>query len=261
MGVQTIAAMIAPYMATPTEESSSGSSELTVHADRGIAMRSKMVVHLLADLGVTKTHSRPYTSNDNAFSESQFKTMKYRPGFPANFGSVEDAKAFFRPFFRWYNHEHHHHRLAMLTPADVHLGRADVVLDERQEALDRAYAAHPERFRKRPLVPRLAHEVWLIPPSPTAAEGAPVECADTDDTVPGPDHVEKPAGAPAVSLLSPEASPGSEDRKLWRCDTSGAPADSLLLPEASPGSEDRRLPPSQMHHRVTNFSEPVSHSC
>ena len=111
---------------------------LTLHADRGTSMRSKRVAQLLADLGVTKTHSRPYTSTDNPFSESQFRTMKYRPDFPKRFGGLADARAFLRPFFRWYNHEHHHHGLALLTPAQVHHGLADGVLAERQRALDAA---------------------------------------------------------------------------------------------------------------------------
>ena len=254
------AALAKRFLAETIGKQLDDASELTVHADRGIAMRSKMVAHLLADLGVTKTHSRPYTSNDNAFSESQFKTMKYRPGFPKDFGGLDDAKTFCRPFFRWYNHEHHHHGLALLTPADVHLGRADTVLEKRQEALDEAYVAHPERFSKRPMVPRLAREVWINPPSRTAAEGAPGDCANVADTVPGSAPVELPAGAPVDSVPSPAAPPGSEDRQLRPC-PAGAPADSVPSPAAPPGSEDRQLRPSQMREPVTNFSDSVSHSC
>lgn len=149
-------------------------TKLTTHADRGPSMRSHQVAQLLADLGVTKTHSRPHTSNDNPFSESQFKTMKYRPEFPARFGGIDDARAFCRPFFRWYNHEHRHHGLALLSPVQVHHGHADAVLAERQRTLDAAYAAHPERFRRPPKVPVLAREVWINPPSrpaPSAEEG------------------------------------------------------------------------------------------
>lgn len=145
---------------------------LTVHADRGPSMRSKLVAQLLADLGVTKTHSRPYTSNDNPYSESQFKTMKYRPGFPSRFGGLEDALAFGRPFFHWYNHEHRHHGIALLTPAQVHYGRANEVLEQRQQALDAAYDVHPERFGRRPRVPALAREVWINPPSPITSSSA-----------------------------------------------------------------------------------------
>jgi putative transposase len=148
---------------------------LTLHADRGTSMRSKRVAQLLADLGVTKTHSRPYTSTDNPFSESQFRTMKYRPDFPKRFGGLEDARCFLRPFMGWYNHEHHHHGLALLTPAQVHHGLAAAVLAERQEAMDAAYRAHPERFAAPPKVRRPRAEVWINPPAPTsfASEGEP----------------------------------------------------------------------------------------
>ena len=138
---------------------------LVLHADRGTSMGSKLVAQLLADLGVTKTHSRPYTSNDNPFSESQFKTMKYRPEFPERFGSIEDARTFGRVFFPWYNGEHRHSGIAHLTPEQVHYGLGEAVLAERQRALDLAYEAHPERFSKRPTVPSLHREVWINPPS------------------------------------------------------------------------------------------------
>jgi len=150
--------------------------ELVLHADRGTSMRSKLVAQLLADLGVTKTHSRPHTSNDNPFSESQFKTMKYRPQFPSRFGSIEDARGFLRGFFRWYNHEHRHHGIAMLTPAQVHYGLGHQILSERQRVLDMAYQAHPQRFSKRPTVPQLPAEVWINPPAsddPASLPGAP----------------------------------------------------------------------------------------
>jgi putative transposase len=139
--------------------------QLTLHADRGSAMRSKTVAHLLADLGVTKTHSRPYVSNDNPYSESQFKTMKYRPDFPERFGSIQDARAWARPFFRWYNHEHHHSGLGLLTPVTVHYGQAQTVIEQRRKVLLAAYAAHPERFvRGEPKPPSLPTEVWINKP-------------------------------------------------------------------------------------------------
>jgi putative transposase len=143
--------------------------QLTLHADRGSAMISKTVAQLLADLGVTKTHSRPYVSNDNPYSESQFKTMKYRPSFPERFGSIQDARAWARPFFHWYNHEHHHSGLALLTPVTVHYDRAQAVLEQRQKVLQAAYAAHPERFvRGEPKPLSLPTEVWINkPPSPS----------------------------------------------------------------------------------------------
>lgn len=142
--------------------------QLTLHADRGSAMRSKTVALLLADLGVTKTHSRPYVSNDNPYSESQFKTMKYRPDYPDRFGSIQDARAWARTFFQWYNHEHRHSGVALLTPATVHYGQAQAVIDRRQKVLQAAYAAHPERFvRGVPKPPSLPKEVWINKPSPS----------------------------------------------------------------------------------------------
>ena len=125
--------------------------QLTIHADRGSAMRSKPVALLLADLSVTKTHSRPYTSNDNPYSESQFRTMKYRPEFPARFGCLQDSRAFCQHFFHWYNDIHRHSGIAMMTPAMVHYGLAASVRENRQSVLDIAYAAHPDRFVRRPV--------------------------------------------------------------------------------------------------------------
>ena len=143
--------------------------QLTLHADRGSAMISKTVAQLLADLGVTKTHSRPYVSNDNPYSESQFKTMKYRPGFPERFGSIQDARTWARPFFHWYNHKHHHSGLALLTPVSVHYGRAQAVLDQRHKVLQIAYTAHPERFvRGEPKPLSLPTEVWINKPPPSS---------------------------------------------------------------------------------------------
>jgi putative transposase len=137
-------------------------SQLTLHADRGSSMRSKSVAQLLADLGVTKTHSRPYTANDNPYSESQFKTMKYRPDFPERFDSVVDARSWGREFFGWYNHDHHHSSLGLMTPATVHHGQAEAVRQQRQQVLLVAYAAHPERFvRGVPTPPELPSEVWI----------------------------------------------------------------------------------------------------
>jgi len=151
---------------------------LTIHADRGAAMTSKSVAVLLSDLGVTKTHSRPHTSNDNPYSEAQFKTLKYRPDFPDRFGSLEDARALCGQLFRWYNGEHRHSGIALLTPAAVHYGRAPAVIAQRQAALDTAYQTHPERFVKRPPVhPALPEAVWINPPLVANAAGDAVEHA------------------------------------------------------------------------------------
>jgi putative transposase len=144
--------------------------QLTIHADRGPAMTSKPVALLLADLGVTKTHSRPHVSNDNPFSEAQFKTLKYRPTFPERFGSIQDARGHCHVFFPWYNTEHHHTGLGLLTPYDVHHGLADERVAARATVLAAAYAAHPERFpHGLPQPPARPTEVWINPPPTTRA--------------------------------------------------------------------------------------------
>jgi putative transposase len=141
--------------------------QLTVHADRGSSMKSGLVAQMLADLGVTKTHSRPHVSNDNPFSESQFKTMKYRPQFPERFGSFHDAHAFCRQFFGWYNTEHRHSGIGLYTPEAVHSGRAVDLQKSRRQVLFAAFRAHPERFvRGAPTPPTLPGAVWINPPCP-----------------------------------------------------------------------------------------------
>jgi len=145
--------------------------KLTLHADRGTSMRSKTLAQLLADMSITKTHSRPHVSNDNPFSESQFKTMKYRPEFPDRFGSREDGLGFCRRFFDWYNTRHHHSGLGFLTPAQVHHGLAAGALAHRAIVLHRAHAAHPERFpHGAPRVATPPPAVWINPPSAPVAE-------------------------------------------------------------------------------------------
>jgi putative transposase len=141
--------------------------QLTLHADRGSSMTSKPVAFLLADLGVTKSHSRPYVSNDNPYSEAQFKTLKYRPGFPDRFASLEEARAFCQDFFRWYNAEHRHSGIGLLPPEVVHYGQAQAAYDARSQVLAAAYAAHPERFvRQMPRPPQLPTAAWINPPKP-----------------------------------------------------------------------------------------------
>ena len=143
---------------------------LTIHADRGSSMKSKPVALLLSDLGVTKSHSRPHVSNDNPYSESHFRTFKYRSDFPDRFGSFEDARAHCQVFFPWYNTEHRHSGIGMLTPEDVHYGRAPRILAARGAVLALAHAAPPERFVRgapRPAEPPSA--VWINPPAPPKA--------------------------------------------------------------------------------------------
>ena len=177
-------AVLAQRLITDTcEKQQIGPGQLTLHADRGSSMKSKSVALLLADMGITKTHSRPYTSDDNPFSEAQFKTLKYRPDFPERFGSLEDARVFCQTFFAWYNSEHRHSGIGLLTPAAVHDGRAATMRNARQQVLSAAYAAHPERFvRKRPQAPILPHAVWINPPKEQSASqdrtGATISSAD-----------------------------------------------------------------------------------
>jgi len=144
---------------------------LTVHADRGAAQRSKPVAFLLADLGITKTHSRPCTSTDNPYSEAQFKTLKYRPEFPQRFGSLPEARAFCRDFFRWYNHDHRHSGIGLMTPAAVHYEHAAELHAKRAQVLAQAYARTPERFvRRPPRPPALPTAAWIN--KPTTEEAA-----------------------------------------------------------------------------------------
>ncbi len=140
--------------------------QLTVHADRGSSMTSKPVAFLLADLGLTKTHSRPYTSTDNPYSEAQFKTLKYRPGFPQRFQSIEHARTFCREFFDYYNHSHRHSGIGLMTPATVHHGRAESTHTARSAVLAAAYAATPERFvRRAPTPPPIPTAAWINKPN------------------------------------------------------------------------------------------------
>ncbi len=148
--------------------------QLTIHADRGSSMASKPVAFLLADLGVTKSHSRPHCSNDNPYSEANFKTLKYWPEFPERFGCIEDARAFCRRFIAYYNTVHRHSGIGLLTPSDVHHGRAPEVRVARAAVLTRAYQQHPDRFvRKHPQPPALPAPAWINKPEPA-----------TDDTQP-----------------------------------------------------------------------------
>lgn len=147
--------------------------QLTIHADRGSSMRSKPVALLMADLGVTKTHSRPHVSNDNPFSEAGFKTLKYRPDFPERFGAIQDARNHCVDFFAWYNTEHHHTGLGLLTPHDVHHGLAAERVAQRSNVLQLAQQAHPERFvRGTPVPPSLPTEAWINKPKAAKIENA-----------------------------------------------------------------------------------------
>lgn len=149
--------------------------QLVLHADRGAAMTSKSVSQLLADLGVIKSHSRPHTSDDNPFSEAQFKTLKYHPQFPHRFSGLSEANQFCRSFFHWYNQHHHHSGLALLTPEQVHSGRTELVLQQRAQTLNTAYLSHPERFHRppRPQLPPTA--AWINRPTRANDEASLIE--------------------------------------------------------------------------------------
>jgi putative transposase len=155
-------------IAQACEQQQIGRGQLTVHADRGSSMTSKPVAFLLSDLGLTKTHSRPYTSTDNPYSEAHFKTLKYRPGFPTRFENIEHARAFCRDFFDYYNHHHRHSGIGLMTPATVHHGRADQIHTARARVLDAAYARTPERFiRRAPTPPPVPTATWINKPPDT----------------------------------------------------------------------------------------------
>lgn len=206
--------------------------QLTVHADRGSPMTSKSVALLLADLGVTKTHSRPHVSNDNPFSEAQFKTLKYRPGFPGRFGCIEDARVFCGSFFDWYNREHHHGGLGMITPSEVHHGQAPERLAQRARTLTAAYAAHPERFvRGVPKPAELPSAVWINAPKREHQEAA-LAAARAH-----PEPAETPPEASLCPIDHPTTSP---PRAASRTRSGGPPraAAASLASEASTGCRE-----------------------
>ncbi len=142
--------------------------QLTLHADRGGPMKAKTTALMLADLGVLKSHSRPHTSNDNPFSEAHFKTLKYQPEFPRRFETINEARTFCRRFFAWYNEEHHHAGIGLMTPDQIHFGQAEAVYAVRQATLEAAFISTPERFvRKPPKPPQIPTAVWINPPKAT----------------------------------------------------------------------------------------------
>jgi putative transposase len=141
-----------------------GAAPKAVHADRGTSMTSKPVAVLLADLGIARSHSRPRVSNDNPYSESAFKTLKHCPAFPDRFGSIPDARTFCERFFSYYNHEHRHSGIGLHTPASVHFGTAQEVRAQRAAVLNAAYATNPDRFRQRPVPPRIPGAAWINQP-------------------------------------------------------------------------------------------------
>jgi putative transposase len=219
------------------EKENVNADQLTIHSDRGPAMKSHTVAQLLATLGVTKSHSRPHVSNDNPFSESQFKTLKYRPEFPQRFGSHEDGRGFCGRFFHWYHHEHYHSGLGLLTPAMVHHGHAPKILAARQEVLHAAYAAHPQRFvNKRPTPLELPRAVWINPPQTSSSDhekGLP-------KTV-GSQKPDAPSAHPRSGYPSPGCVPAEPDSVLPDTDMlldsipPKHPSDTRVMPQKIPG--------------------------
>ncbi len=183
--------------------------DLTIHADRGTAMTSKTLGEKFIDLGINKTHSRPRVSNDNPFSEAQFRTLKYWPGFPSRFESPEHARQMSRSFFPWYNHEHHHSALCYLTPAVVHHGQAERILAERHRVRAAAYLERPERFVNGP--PRrekLPEAVWINPPEKTTHQIAPGSTNRREDD---------PEVVPILTTHAPIIRPGAINHaaRVW----------------------------------------------
>jgi putative transposase len=183
--------------------------QLTIHADRGSSMTSKPVAFLLADLGVTKTHSRPHVSDDNPYSEANFKTLKYRPDFPERFGGIEDARGYVGPFVGWYNDEHYHTGIALLTPSDVHHGRAQERLDARSAVLRAAHHAHPERFvHGAPAALQAPTAAWINRPKPVAV--------DVGAGAPPDDAQRQPGCEPEGHPWEPEAGAGCAEDTVAR---------------------------------------------
>jgi len=220
------------------EKENVDADELTIHSDRGPAMKSHTVAQLLATLGVTKSHSRPHVSNDNPFSESQFKTLKYRPEFPDRFGSQEDARGFCEGFFHWYHYEHYHCGIGLLTPAMVHYGHAPKILAARQDVLHAAYAAHPERFvQKRPSPLALPEAVWINPPTSSSdnhEKGLPKTVGSQKPDAPS---AHPRSGYPLPGCVPAEPDSVSPDHLMILESTSPqhAPSDTRVMPQKIPG--------------------------
>ncbi len=213
------------------------SKNLVIHSDRGPSMTSHTVAQLMATLGVTKSHSRPHVSNDNPFSESQFKTLKYRPGFPHRFGCQEDALGFCQDFFRWYNEEHYHSGIGMLTPASVHYGHAVKILENRKRTLEAAYVNHPERFVNNPPAPlALPEAVWINPPTTKDQQKGLLETID-------PQKPDAPSAHPRSGYPSSGCVPAEPDSVSPNNATipdpvpcQQLPSDTLVIPQKIPGA-------------------------
>lgn len=204
LALQESARLAKRLIAETTAKQRIAPDQLTIHADRGSSMKSQGVAVLLASLGITKTHSRPHVSNDNPYSEAQFKTLKYCPGFPSRFGAFKDGLAFCHRFFRYYNHEHRHSGIGLMTPYAVHHGLAPQITAARQDTLLAAYGRHPERFvRKSPRPPVLPEAAWINPPAKetTLQEASRSAIATPGDVWVPPDPMPDASSSPAPELI------------------------------------------------------------
>jgi len=256
-------AVLAEKLITETvEKEGIQPGQLVIHADRGSSMASKSVALLLADLGVTKSHSRPHVSNDNPYSEAQFKTLKYRPETPQRYGSIEDARAHFRALFDWYNLEHRHLGIALLTPAAVHHGKADEILKRRQEVIEAAYATKPERFvHGSPVIPPLPQEVWINPPTPKKGANPSSESSVAENGLPG-SPINDVLGSPRPLAPPEKGAPGtSEAIAQGGFQPSKSPAQ--VAPQPTPADlstrqiDDRRTTPPEASTPATHASSPA----
>lgn len=228
-------------------------AQLTIHADNGGPMTANVVAVLMADLGVAKSHSRPHVSDDNPYSEAQFKTLKYRPDYPDRFGSLVDARSWSRRFFTWYNEQHHHSGLGLLTPADVHAGRGETVRQQRQAVLQQAFQAHPERFvHGAPQPDKLPEAAWINPPKTAADQSA--LAPDLSLPAQRPDGADLPVTPDASALplaplppLSYTAASGTEDSATLRSDMSADPVDGVAGQSRTNVALPASLPSEELH--------------
>jgi putative transposase len=239
--------------------------ELIVHSDRGPSMTSHSVAQLLISLGVCKSHSRPHVSNDNPYSESQFKTMKYRADFPDRFGCYEDGLGFCRKFFNWYNDEHYHSGIGYVTPASLHYGDASSVVAAREQTLQLAYAAHPERFvQGAPKPPQLPSAVWINPPSPTTNANEKrlpeINCPQKPQEEASLTHPR--SDYPSASCVPAELASVSPDGSTI---PTPPPLNTRVMPEKIPGvwglAPMKTGNATTCQRRYTNFERKVSQSC
>lgn len=239
-------------IATTCQRQEIGRDQLTLHADRGSSMKSKPVAFLLADLGVTKTHSRPQVSNDNPYSEANFKTLKYRPDFPDRFDSIEVARTYVGPFVDWYNTEHHHSGIGLLTPHDLHHGLAQERLDARTAVLRAAQQAHPERFvHGIPAARQAPTAAWINRPKPQAVDvgaGAPQEGAQR-----------QPGCVPEGHPWEPEAGADPGEGEMARGERYPSPGPGHPRSPSALAGPDRSTPPHNASPPSTSSHETLAH--